>query len=430
MTDYFQDIVPPDEGERQGQGSERSIRDITLPSRGKTGAEPRSEMPRIRRRAGGSGAWLWVLAIGALLVIGGLGLFVFRKTTVTVTPRMHDVTLDGLPAFTAYPAATAATGTLVYGVQEFDLEESEPVKAAGVQHVERKASGSVTVFNAHSAAPVKLLANTRFESAGGMIFRTPAAVVIPGKKGSMPGSVSVTIVADKAGTEYNVAPGRFSLPGLKGGKMFTVVYATSEAAFNGGFSGDEPATDSATLAAAVSAMRGRIEQKARDTLSAATGTVAFTGLARISYTDLPSTQEEGAVVRLHSRAHVTAPTFGAPALTAMIASQVSADATGAEVRLVPQEGYGASSADASPAALGTDPISFMLAGKARLIWQVDVFALARTLAGRDGSAFQTIINKEFPGIKEAKARIEPFWSNTFPKDPASIRIVVSEPASR
>ena len=56
--------------------------------------------------------------------------------------------------------------------------------------------------------------------------------------------------------------------------------------------------------------------------------------------------------------------------------------------------------------------------------------LARTLAGRDGSAFQTIINKEFPGIKEAKARIEPFWSNTFPKDPASIRIVVSEPASR
>lgn len=434
MTDYFQDILPPDDAESPAHRIGRSIRNISMPpSRGNSG----DAREHARRGAPGrgvrfSGVLPWMLAGGAVIVVSVLGLFVFRKTTITVAPRTHDVVLDSLPVFTAYPAPTAATGTLRYTVREFDLEESASVKAQGVRHIDRKASGAVVVLNAYSPAPVKLVANTRFATAEGLIFRAPAAVVIPGKKGTKPGSVSVTIVADAPGAAYNIAPGAFSLPGLKSGPMYAGVRATSRAVFSGGFSGDEPATDPSALAAATAEMRGRIERKIRDTLSSSKDTIAFPDIATIVYTDLPSTPESDDSVRLHERAHVTVPVFDAQELTAAIAGQAIADPQGADIRLVAETGFSARTADfaAAPAAakLGAEPISFNLTGKTRLVWQIDDAALAKTLAGRDAGAFETVV-KGFPSIQEAKARIEPFWSRTFPADSGKIRVVIVAPAT-
>ena len=52
--------------------------------------------------------------------------------------------------------------------------------------------------------------------------------------------------------------------------------------------------------------------------------------------------------------------------------------------------------------------------------------LAAALAGKDKEAFQ-VISKSFPGIEEARARVQPFWSGRFPEDPESIRIKVEDP---
>ena len=71
-------------------------------------------------------------------------------------------------------------------------------------------------------------------------------------------------------------------------------------------------------------------------------------------------------------------------------------------------------------------MQFSLDGTAQLVWKVDTALLAEALLGRDESAFQAIV-ESFPGIEEAHARIEPFWSNAFPGDATAIKVRVEEP---
>lgn len=449
--DYFQDILPPS-GEQpprpqstpaavplsapeesvpvSTQSGERSIRNITIntgrarPFGGHSGEMPPMLPPRPKKKF--SGMWLWMIAAVAILVLGGLTLFAFRKTTITVIPRSHSVTFDETSVFTAYPADTAATGTIGYTTQAFDEEDSALVPAQGTQHVETKASGSIIVVNEYSTASVKLVKNTRFQTPDGLIFRTPADIVIPGKKGSTAGTVNVTVVADAAGSQYNVGPvSRFTLPGLKGGAMYSSVYARSSTAMAGGEIGEEPATQPGAVEQAKADMRSRLEEKVRGNIKAlSAASTAFFELASVTYQDLPNTSEQNGV-RLHEKAHAEVPVFQSPVFASVIAQSVSADVANAPVALVPGAGFGAKGAASSTSPL-SGPLSFALVGQAQLVWQVDVAQLAKDLAGHDQGAFQTVVAAN-PAIQEAHARIEPFWSTAFPKDPSSINVDIRLP---
>lgn len=457
--DYFQDITPPEGGPPAPRPAPlsssdsddvaeipirtaeapaappRGIRNISAPrarpparvgrmddlreSPSIFGGEPPPHPPRRSRW------WLWGLAAICILALGGLSLFAFRATTVSVIPKSHTVVFDETSTFTAYPAASAATGTLSYTVQISDLEDSEVVPSQGTTHAETKASGSIIVYNNYSASSVKLIKNTRFETPDGLVFRVPAEVLIPGKKGTAPGSVSITVVADKAGDKYNVGPiAKFTLPGLKSSPdMYATVYAKSTTAFTGGFIGDRPAVAPGALEKALSSVRARLESKARAAGGArGDSAVVFPELMRITYQELPNTTEAGGGVRIHEKAHVVMPVFPAAAFAQTVAKAVSADAEGAPIKIVAGKDFGAHTANTS-SALGAGPVNFTLTGQAELVWEVDVEALAQALAGRDSQAFQTIVNG-FSGIQEAHARIEPFWKTSFPGNAADIKVDV------
>lgn len=149
--DYFQDIVPPqngaprparkltvpqqqlpdpeldefadDEVSIEPPAPERSIRNITLPqSRSRGRSVPDSDPTAATRAFGserpekprGSRSWIWILAAVLIIFVGTLGVVATRGTVITVTPHSHLVTFDQTAQFTAYPANTAATGTLSY----------------------------------------------------------------------------------------------------------------------------------------------------------------------------------------------------------------------------------------------------------------------------------------------------------------------------
>src|SRR3989344_2048314 len=149
--------------------------------------------------------WMWAGASVLVLCIVATLLFFFGSTTITVTPKSRTAVLSSA-ALTALEGAAAPLGTLSYTLQTFDLEDSEVVAAQGTTPVESKASGSITISNAYSASPVKFVKNTRFQSPQGLIFRAVSDIVVPGKKGSTPGTVSITVVADQPGEKYNTGP--------------------------------------------------------------------------------------------------------------------------------------------------------------------------------------------------------------------------------
>src|SRR3989338_231803 len=242
---------PPAEGER-------SIRNISMPQRPRSRPamndvreyQETSGMPP--RRSALAGWWIWALAGVCVIVLGILLLVAMRSTTVTITPRTHTATFDDSSRFTAYPAVSAASGTLSYTVQTVDLTDSEVVESQGTVHSEDKASGTITVYNDYQTVSFKLIKNTRFQSESGLIFRTPADIVIPGKKGTTPGQVSVTVIADQPGEQYNVAAGKFTVPGLKtSAAIYPHIYGKSKSAMSGGFVGDKPGVAPAAMQTAV-----------------------------------------------------------------------------------------------------------------------------------------------------------------------------------
>ncbi len=371
---------------------------------------------------------MWIGAGAAVLVVGVIALIALRSTMITVTPSSHTVVFDTISRFTAYPESQAADGALSYTIAVSDLEDSAVVPSNGTENVSERASGTVTVYNEYSAAPVRLLKNTRFATPDGLIFRAPATVVIPGKKGTTPGSVMITIIADQPGDTYNVGPvSRFTLPGLKSSPEYARVYARSTEAMTGGFEGTRPAVAPGALEAARAEIRTRMESKMRDAarVLASTTVTVFPDLMRITYSSLPPTAEAGGGLRIHEKAHAEVPVFPSALFAQTVAKAVGTDTGGAGVSLVGASALAASlNGTTSTIAFGKDPLNFTVAGTAKLVWDIDEKALTEALAGRDQTAFQNIVSG-FPSIQEARARIEPFWKGTFPKNPSDIKVDVT-----
>ncbi|MDO8521913.1 MAG: hypothetical protein Q7S08_01345 [bacterium] len=453
VKDYFQDILQPDAGksgssfggggnENQSKGEaqaggERSIRNITVNPRAprtramsgdvREASSGATQVPYGKPRLDGKKrVWIWVIAAVSVVVLGVLALFAFRSTTITVTPRSRPIVFNQSVHFIAYPSTSAATGTLSYTVIANDIEDSAVVASSGTEHAEDRASGTIVVFNEYSPSSVRLIKNTRFATPAGLIFRVPATVVIPGKKGSVPGSVTVTVVADQAGEQYNIGPvDKFTLPGLKTSPdMYSRVYARSTLAFTGGFVGDRPGVAKGALDSAKAEVRGRMESKSHESarsLASAAATV-FPDLIRITYESLPPTTEAGGGVRIHEKARVEIPVLSADAFAQIAAHGVGENTDGASFKIVGLEKLVAGQGSTNTAqTLGTGPIDFTLTGNAVLVWNVDSASLSQALAGRDQSAFEGIING-FPSIQEARARIEPFWKGTFPASQSDITI--------
>jgi hypothetical protein len=438
--DYFQDIVPSDPREPKRSPKrvkvaddapaqpERGIRNISIPQR-----NARQPVGDVRngpaRRPAKTRRFLWILSgVCVLLLALFLILLFFRSTSVTVVPQSQVVTFDATSQFTAYPTQVAPSGTLSYSVLSTDLTSSQSVPASGTQHVETKASGTITVLNDYSASPIKLIKNTRFQTANGLIFRAPADISIPGKSGGTPGKVQVTVIADKTGDTYNIGPQeRFTVPGLQSSPAeYKGVYAMSTASTTGGFSGDQPGASSSDLDAARTQLRADLQQKANAFAAAQNASTTVSLASRVTFTDMPNSVGTNNMVQVNESAHVDVAIAPEGLFASTIGQTVAADVATDTLTLIPQSGFGVTVTSTS-AQWGSDPITFTLSGHAMLVWTVDAQKLAIALAGKSQDAFQGIVSS-FPGVQSAHARIEPFWESRFPTSPGDIRVTVENPA--
>lgn len=415
----------------------RGIRNISIPSRGRSRTVPDMRQapslmggPAMRPQGSPSRLWIWIVAGVLVLVLALFAILATRPSVVTVTPRSHAITFDQSTDFIAYPEASAATGTLTYSVQTIELDDSEVIPAqGGTTHVETKASGTLTVYNSFSTSPVRLVATTRFETPDHLIYRTPNDIVVPGKKGTTPGKVTVTVIADQAGEQFNIAPGvKFTVPGLKtNAPMYTGVTAEATGQFAGGFNGDRVATDPAARATAIANIRARLLESSiqKAATDAGPNGVIFYNLAQTTYQDLPDTTETNGV-GIHVRIRSLIPVLPADTFARSIGSIVTSDTDIVDLSLVGGDSFGALSSDIASSTLGTTPFHFKPTGNATLVWNVNTDELLSALAGRDQASFQSII-ANFRGIESAHARIEPFWKSTFPEDKNDIKIDIKAP---
>jgi len=361
--------------------------------------------------------------VAVLLVIAAsvVALYYFSSAKVDVTPNTVSAAVQS--SFTA----TQSTGTLPYELIKSDKIASQSVKSSGTKTVSASASGIITIYNTQ-AKTQKLIANTRFATTAGLIFRIHEAVSIPAGGSAKPGSVKVKVYADKPGDSYNVGATSFSIPGFAGTPQATAVYGRSSSPMTGGMSGTVPIVD-ATL-----------EKQAKDALVAALApelTASLQGQIPTGYTLLPGASvtvfEELAPtpsattgqVEVREQGTITAVVFP----NALLAKAVATSVAGLGYQGEPLTLAPASSLTLSATSLpepNAASFSFTLAGTASLIYTIDPTRIAAAVAGKTRSAAEVALTN-YPEVKRAVIVLRPFWRQEFPEDPSSITITTANP---
>ena len=397
----------------------RTLDDIVPPSRRQTPPPPQPppSSPAPARRRFPFGLFFVIL----LIVAGSAGaLYFFGGAEVRVTPRTLEATAQG-----SYTANTS--GELTFTIISAERVASKTVASTGTRAVSSNASGKIAITNTSKTA-VRLRATTRFESPNGLIFRIRDAVTVPAAKGTTPGTLSATVYADQTGSRYNIGPSSFTLPGFKGSPEFTEITAKSGVAMTGGASGNEPiiATDveSATRAALQTELKPALET---DLLSKVPeGYILINGASALTYESLPSTpSQEAGQFELKEQGTIRAVVFPEAALAKAIASAVLANVYhGETLSFKNKDALTLSSANLPSA---SDPsFSFSLSGTTSFIYGIDANRIRSAVAGKTREEAGTALGS-YPETAKVVIILRPFWRNSFPEDPASIRVVTENP---
>lgn len=428
MAKTITDIIPPSRRRQLEQSGELPPQDLPTytmpPSMPPPPPHPLSD--RDEYRPNGRRPFPWAIALIALIiVIGSAGaLYAFSAAQVTITPTASATSVSG--TFTA----TYNSGDLPYALITVDKTVSANVLAESTETVNNPAQGTITIYNTQSSSQT-LIKNTRFQSPSGLIFRIQNSVTIPAGSASSPGSVQATVYADSGGTQYNIGPTSFTVPGLQGTSAYTQVTAKSTVAFTGGFAGTQPSVSQATIDAqnqkSQSALATALNQAVTAQLKA--GYVVLPGATFITYTPVPDTAGKAAnTVDVNLQGTAVAVAFPNEALAKMIAFQTLGSYSGQAVHLTDTSGLTLTPASSSTPTADQGTFAFSLAGRTTIEYDVDTQKIAGAVAGKDRNTAYSII-QSFPEVKQAVLTVRPFWKSSFPQDPSDIKVSTTSPSS-
>jgi len=188
------------------------------------------------------------LKMAALVLILAGGGFVYTttgKAQIIIMPFAKKLDFDlSINVSDQFSTIDATFNKLPGQLFVVDKSVIQEFHSTGQREVAQKARGKITVYNTYGTTPQTLIATTRFESSNGLILRTLLTVTVPGttvENGVVrPGSVQVDVIADKAGENYNVPAGRFTIPAFKEKNdtdRYTKFYGQSTEAMKEGKSG-------------------------------------------------------------------------------------------------------------------------------------------------------------------------------------------------
>jgi len=372
----------------------------------------------------GSRIVIWGVALIAVifLILSLFGLF--SGATIEVLPKQQDSVIDGV--FKAVKE-TSKVGELPFQVMVITTEESKKVPATEERRVDKKASGTIIVYNSYSSSKQRLIKNTRFESPTGEIYRIKESITVPGtivEEGKIvPGSVDVVVYADEPGEEYNMGLSDFTIPGFRGDPRYEKFYARSKTEMSGGFSGTIKVPSDDDIQRANEELRMELADKllSETELQKPNGFILYDDAKFITYDEEAKEEYSDDFVILTLGAKLYGVIFNKERLSGFIAEQSLALYDGDKVEIPELESLNFKIQNKESISPFDDDLRFSMSGSLSVIWIVDEDALKKELAGSPKKEFENTMYK-FPNITTATASIRPFWKRSFPDKEKKIKI--------
>ena len=189
--------------------------------------------------------------------------FFFAKAQIQVWPQITKLRIEEqITAQVGYDSVNRAKKIIRARAFEEEKELTQLFPSSGKKRKEEKARGAIRVYNENTGKPQTLVANTRFISEDGKLFRLETLALIP------VGFLDVQVAAAEAGPEYNIGPSNFSLPGLVGSPLYTKVYGKSLEAMSGGAEKEVAVVTKEDIAAAKDQLAETLKTQATKSLLA------------------------------------------------------------------------------------------------------------------------------------------------------------------
>lgn len=181
-----------------------------------------------------------ILFLGSLIALGLTVTYVFPEAKVGIEPR--EETQKTAFSFTVDKSITSPDldkKLIPAEVFKKNKKIRETFQSSGKEEAENKARGTVKIYNSYSSQPQTLVRTTRLISESGKMFRLVNTIEVPGadivNSKIKPNYIEAEVVADEPGSEYNIKPSEFTIPGFKGSPgKYEGFYAISKEPMEGG----------------------------------------------------------------------------------------------------------------------------------------------------------------------------------------------------
>jgi hypothetical protein len=381
----------------------------------------------------GGSAFPKKVAVGILLlamvILGSVVYTISGEAHVSLSPigKTIDTQLN-IQASDTYGAIDETFLKIPGQLLEVTKTASNTVTATGKRDVASKARGKITVINEFSSTPQTLVATTRFQSTGGQVFRTLRNVTVPGSTVSagktVAGKVTVDVIADKPGTDYNIPAGKFVIMAFieKGDtEKAKQLYGAAEAAMSGGASGPSTVVTQANYDSAQAAALAAVKEQIKTALEAqGPSLTVIDGDAPVMKAPQSSARADDAAEAVTATATGTLKTIafrGSDLAELIRKTMLKKD----RLVVIPEKLKLSYSNIAFNADLGT--LSFTVSVKGTGYVPVDVDSIKSDIAGKNVDQVRDYF-KSKEGVGSATAELAPFWVRSVPADTSKITVEV------
>ncbi len=357
----------------------------------------------------------------SLLILFLLTSYVFNSATVEIVPKIFNIKPSTNLDF------YNSSSTEDYQIVEIKKEATKQIEKSEIKKTNTKAYGSITIYNNFNENNQKLVKNTRFESANGKIFRISDSIVVPGKTQAGPGSIAVKVTADSFGSNYNIAPSKFKIPGFKGSARYDGFYAESKINMIGGSTGESSNYSAADIDSTDMILRSEIRELIKKDIPSVYKK-DYSIIYEPSLIEY-SNNKDGLLSGTNDKYTVFANARVILIKDESIAKSLSKKyVTGYDKESVMVSDFSKLKMTVSSSTQDIkDKISVNFSGDAEVIMKIDEVKLKENLINKQNTKeeFVAALSK-FTEIKQAVPKIFPPWVKTFPKNPNKIEIITKK----
>ncbi len=373
------------------------------------------------------------LFVGAALLVSFLALyFILPKAEISVSPKTEAINQDfNIIADKGVSKIDLAQNKIPAQLMKLDKRQSQEFSTTGQRQVNDKAKGALTIYNEYSSSPQVLVDKTRFVSASGQTFRLVKSITVPGAKVQegkiVASSIEAEVVADQPGGDYNVGPGRFTIPGFQSTPKYAAFYGQSKSAMSGGASGlmKVMAQDDYDKAknAVWQNLQPALDNEFKSQLPSALKIIDGAMKEEISGVETNLTVGSPAErFTMTLKGTATVVLFDAKDILEIIkkklAEKLSSDK---ELALAPEQiSYQLVAIDYS-----RGQISMKVKVAGNIVWKIDVDDLKKELAGQNESGIRKVISEHLE-ISETHVAFWPFWVRSAPGNLDKVIIKVGQ----